>query len=74
MTHRSAGARAAAGNAPKPTGQTSTLAYPPSLAEQARLLRSVLGPQVRLVRTPIGASLVLTVGTGFRLDQPRLNG
>jgi LCP family protein required for cell wall assembly len=64
----------ATGNAPTPTGQTSTLAYPPSLASQARLLRSVLGPRVRLVRTPIGASLVLTVGTGFRLDQPRLNG
>jgi LCP family protein required for cell wall assembly len=64
----------ATGNAPKPTGQTSTLAYPPSLASQARLLRSVLGPQVKLVKTPIGATLVLTVGSGFRLDQPRLNG
>jgi LytR cell envelope-related transcriptional attenuator len=64
----------APGNAPKPTGRTSTLAYPPSLAQQARLLRSVLGPQVKLVETPIGATLVLTVGSGFRLDQPRLNG
>jgi hypothetical protein len=55
------------GNAAKPTGQASTLAYPPSLAPQARLLASVLGPQVKLVKTPTGATLVLTVGSGFRL-------
>jgi LCP family protein required for cell wall assembly len=64
----------ATGNAPKPTGRASTLAYPPSLASQARLLRLVLGPQVKLVKTSIGASLVLTVGSGFRPDQLRLNG
>jgi LCP family protein required for cell wall assembly len=33
-----------------------------------------LGPQVKLVKTPTGATLVLTVGSGFRLAQPRLNG
>jgi hypothetical protein len=62
------------GNTAEPTGQASTLAYPPSLAPQARLLASVLGPQVKLVKTPTGATLVLTVGSGFRLAQPRLNG
>jgi LCP family protein required for cell wall assembly len=62
------------GNTAESTGQASTLAYPPSLAPQARLLASVLGPQVKLVKTPTGATLVLTVGSGFRLAQPRLNG
>lgn len=55
------------GNAATPTGQASTLAYPPALARQARLLASVLGGQVKLVKAADGASLVLTVGSGFRL-------
>ena len=55
------------GNAASPTGQASTLAYPPALAGQGRLLASVLGGQVKLVKAGDGASLVLTVGSGFRL-------
>src|SRR5215216_7089814 len=55
------------GNAAKPTGQASTLAYPADLAAQARLLRSVLGGGVTLVKADAGTSLVLTVGSGFRL-------
>jgi len=55
------------GNAPTPTGTASTLAYPPALARQARLLASVLGGKVKLVRAADGASLTLTVGSGFRL-------
>jgi hypothetical protein len=55
------------GNAARPTGQASTLAYPPSMAQQARLLDSVLGGDVRLVKSARGGSLVLTVGSGFRL-------
>jgi LCP family protein required for cell wall assembly len=55
------------GNAATPTGQASTLAYPPDLARQARLLGEVLGGTVKLVKADGGATLVLTVGTGFRL-------
>ena len=55
------------GNAATPTGQASTLAYPPALARQARLLASVLGGKVKLVKAGDGASLTLTVGSGFRL-------
>jgi hypothetical protein len=55
------------GNAATPTGQASTLAYPPDMAAQARLLRSVLGGRVTLVKADAGTSLVLTVGSGFRL-------
>ncbi|HEV3013990.1 MAG TPA: LCP family protein [Actinomycetota bacterium] len=55
------------GNAATPTGQTSTLAYPPALARHARLLASVLGGKIKLVKAPDGASLTLTVGSGFRL-------
>jgi LCP family protein required for cell wall assembly len=55
------------GNAATPTGQASTLAYPPDLARQARLLGEVLGGTVKLVKADDGATLVLTVGTGFRL-------
>ena len=58
---------AGTGNAATPTGQASTLAYPPALAGQGRLLASVLGGQVKLVKAGDGASLVLTVGSGFRL-------
>jgi hypothetical protein len=56
------------GNAATPTGEVSTLAYPPALARQARLLRSVLGGKVKLVRAEGGGSLVLTVGSGFSLQ------
>jgi LCP family protein required for cell wall assembly len=58
---------AGTGNAARRTGRASTLAYPPALERQARLLGSVLGDQVRLVRVDRGAGLVLTVGTGFAL-------
>jgi LCP family protein required for cell wall assembly len=58
---------AATGNAPRPTGRATTLAYPPALEQQARLLGAVLGGRVRLVRVDTGATLILTVGTGFRL-------
>jgi LCP family protein required for cell wall assembly len=55
------------GNAPRPTGEGSTLSYPPSMAAQARLLGAVLDGRVRLVKEPGRATLVLTVGSGFRL-------
>jgi hypothetical protein len=55
------------GNAATPTGAASTLAYPPALARHARLLASVLGGKVKLVKAADGASLTLTVGSGFRL-------
>ena len=56
------------GNAARPTGQESTLAYPPAMAAQARLLASVLDGKVTLVKAATGGgSLVLTVGSGFRL-------
>jgi LCP family protein required for cell wall assembly len=55
------------GNAATPTGQTSTLAYPPSMAPQARLFAEVLDTKVKLVKADRGGSLVLTVGSGFRL-------
>ena len=55
------------GNAATPTGQATTLAYPPGLARQARLLAAVLGGKVKLVKAGGGSSLVLTVGSGFRL-------
>jgi LCP family protein required for cell wall assembly len=58
---------AGTGNAARPTGQASTLAYPPGLAAQARLLREVLGGGVTLVKADAGTGLVLTVGSGFRL-------
>jgi LCP family protein required for cell wall assembly len=58
---------AGTGNAARPTGQASTLAYPPALEGQARLLGAVLGDRVELVKADGPRSLVLTVGTGFRL-------
>jgi LCP family protein required for cell wall assembly len=58
---------AGTGNAAEPTGQASTLAYPPNLERQARLLGAVLGGGVELVRADHRDALVLTVGSGFRL-------
>lgn len=70
------------GNASKPVGQQSTLAYPAARAEQARLLSSLLGDQVRLVQSggtstdggssgPAGdGALTLTVGSSFHLAAP----
>jgi LCP family protein required for cell wall assembly len=58
---------AGTGNAARPTGQASTLAYPPALEQQARLLGAALGDRVELVEADGPRSLVLTVGTGFRL-------
>ncbi|HZD38169.1 MAG TPA: LCP family protein [Actinomycetes bacterium] len=66
------------GNATSPTGQESTLTYPADRTQQARLLSSLLGDQVRLVQsdasTDGGSSgsgtLVLTVGSSFHLDAP----
>jgi LCP family protein required for cell wall assembly len=58
---------AGTGNAAEPTGQSSTLAYPPGLERQARLLGAVLGGGVELVKADHHDALVLTVGSGFRL-------
>ena len=58
---------AGTGNAARPTGRASTLAYPPGLERQARLLGDVLGGRVELVRADHPDVLVLTVGSGFRL-------
>jgi LCP family protein required for cell wall assembly len=58
---------AGTGNAPKPTGAASTLAYPPALEQQARLLESLLGNGVKLDRSDTARGLVLTVGTSFTL-------
>jgi LCP family protein required for cell wall assembly len=58
---------AGTGNAAEPTGQASTLAYPPDLEQQARLLGAVLGGGVELVKAGDHDALVLTVGSGFRL-------
>jgi LCP family protein required for cell wall assembly len=59
------------GNAPKPTGEASTLTYPKSLEQQARLLSFLLGKQVKLVPAAAGQSggsraLVLTVGASYQ--------
>jgi LCP family protein required for cell wall assembly len=65
---RRLGVRAAGtGNAARPTGRASTLAYPPALEQQARLLGAVLGRRVELVERDGPRSLVLTVGTGFQV-------
>jgi LCP family protein required for cell wall assembly len=63
------------GNAAKPTGDSSTLSYPPALEQQAKLLSSLLGDQVKLVRAGAGqrggsGSLVLTVGTSYQALAP----
>jgi len=58
---------AGTGNATRPTGAASTLAYPPALDQQARLLAALLGNRVKLVRSGTADGLVLTVGTSFRL-------
>jgi hypothetical protein len=58
---------AGTGNAPKPTGSASTLAYPPALQRQAELLGSLLGSRVKLDRSDTANGLVLTVGTSFTL-------
>jgi len=58
---------AATGNATKPTGAASTLAYPPALEQQAKLLGSLLGNRVKLVPSGTADGLVLTVGTSFTL-------
>ncbi|HZD03238.1 MAG TPA: LCP family protein [Actinomycetes bacterium] len=57
------------GNASRPTGAHSTLAYPPALEQQAKLLSYLLGKQVELVRAGGGASstLVLTVGSSYQV-------
>jgi LCP family protein required for cell wall assembly len=58
---------AGTGNAAKPTGQASVLAYPPGLEQQAQLLEAVVGGGVELVQADHPDALVLTVGPGFRL-------
>jgi len=58
---------AATGNATKPTGAASTLAYPPALEQQAKLLGSLLGNRVKLDRSATADGLILTVGTSFTL-------
>jgi LCP family protein required for cell wall assembly len=58
---------AGTGNAAKPTGRATTLAYPPDLEQQAQLLGAALGGRVELVPADHPDALVLTVGSGFRL-------
>ncbi len=64
------------GNASKPTGDGSTLAYPPALQQQADLLGLLLGKQVRLVRAGADQkgvpsdALVLTVGSSYQVVTP----
>ncbi len=63
------------GNATKPTGDASTLTYPPALEQQAKLLSFVLGKQVKLVRVGAGqatgsSALVLTVGSSYQVVAP----
>jgi LCP family protein required for cell wall assembly len=63
------------GNAAKPTGGQSTLIYPAPMAQQARLLSSLLDDHVRLVQsdgtasggTVSGRVLTLTVGSSFQV-------
>jgi hypothetical protein len=58
------------GNAPQQIGAESTLTYPPSLAQQANLLGSLLGSQVRLVQSNdpgLAGQLTLTVGSSFQI-------
>jgi LCP family protein required for cell wall assembly len=58
------------GNAPGKTRTSSTLAYPPDLQQEAKLLGYLLGDQVKLVKARSGQAasgvLVLTVGSSFR--------
>jgi len=63
------------GNASKPTGDSSTLTYPPALEQQAKVLSSLLGNQVKLVRAGPGQvtgsrALVLTVGSSYQVVAP----
>jgi LCP family protein required for cell wall assembly len=61
------------GNAAKATGGESTLTYPASQAQQAKLLSTLLGDQVRLVQSDAAGSsrtLTLTVGSSFRVAAP----
>jgi LCP family protein required for cell wall assembly len=64
---------ASTGNAAKPTGRATTLAYPPDLEQQAQLLGAVLGGRVELVPADHPDALVLTVGSGFRLRSSMSN-
>lgn len=60
---------AVGGNAEQPAGDRSTLAYPRALAEQAQLLASLLGDQVKLVQARDGTAgrrLTLTVGRNYQ--------
>jgi LCP family protein required for cell wall assembly len=60
----------ATGNAPSQIGAQSTLAYPPNLSQQANLLGSLLGNQVRLVQSndpSMAGQLTLTVGSSFQI-------
>jgi LytR cell envelope-related transcriptional attenuator len=61
------------GNAARPTGSESTLAYPAPQAQQAKLLAALLGDQVRLVQSDAAGSsrtMTLTVGSSFHLAAP----
>jgi LCP family protein required for cell wall assembly len=61
------------GNAQQQTGTQSTLTYAPAMAQQANLLGSLLGSQVKLVQSnaasPAG-QLTLTVGSSFQIAAP----
>jgi LCP family protein required for cell wall assembly len=63
------------GNAARPTGDASTLTYPPALERQAGLLELLLGGQVKRASASAGGSapsnaLVLTVGSSYHLAPP----
>ncbi len=62
------------GNAQRPTGDASTLAYPPAMTQQARLLSVLLGKQVELVQSGDQAAgrdvLTLTVGSSYQVVAP----
>lgn len=60
----------ATGNAPGQIGAQSTLTYPPSLAQQANLLGSLFGSQVRLVQSNdpgLAGQVTLTIGSSFQI-------
>lgn len=61
------------GNAPSEIGAQSTLTYPPNLSQQATLLGSLLGSQVKLVQSKdssMAGQLTLTVGSSFQIPAP----
>jgi LCP family protein required for cell wall assembly len=61
------------GNARREIGARSTLTFPSSLSQQANLLGSLLGSQVRLVQSndpSLAGQLTLTIGSSFQIPAP----